>query len=66
MYDITVTPAEATESLFRDGAYTLSCTCGESVTYRGYWFTRVEAARHAQYHAGQDDAHAKFIARRDV
>lgn len=46
----TVTPAEP-ETPFKDGAYTLTCTCGEQVTYRGFQFTSVEARRHEAWHA---------------
>lgn len=49
-HQTTITPAEP-ETRFRDGAYTLTCTCGERVTYRGYWFTHGEAERHLRYHA---------------
>lgn len=48
-HQTTVKPAEP-ETAFKDGAYTLSCTCGERVTYRGYHFTKVEADRHDRYH----------------
>lgn len=54
-HDVTVTPAEP-ETFFKDGAYTLTCSCGEQVTYRGFWFTRVEALRHLQYHASKAEA----------
>jgi hypothetical protein len=46
----TVTPAEP-ETPFKDGDYTIACTCGEHVTYRGYQFTAVEAQRHQAWHA---------------
>lgn len=46
----TVTPAEP-ETPYGDGAYTLACTCGEHVTYRGRSFTQVEAQRHEAWHA---------------
>ena len=55
MHNVTITPAEP-ETMFRDGAYTLTCTCGETVTYRGYWFTTVEGRRHEQYHAKKAEA----------
>jgi hypothetical protein len=45
----TVTPAEP-ETIWGDGAYTITCTCGERVTYRGRTFTQVEAQRHAAWH----------------
>lgn len=48
----TVTPAEP-ETMLRDGAYTLECTCGERVTYQGEMFTTVEAQRHRAWHARQ-------------
>ena len=55
----TVTPAEA-ETPFKDGAYTLACTCGERVTYRGQQFTLVEARRHEAWHAKMAAPHAAF------
>ena len=40
----TVTPAG-------NGAFTITCTCGEKVTYSGEQFTKVEAMRHDRWHA---------------
>jgi hypothetical protein len=48
-FSTTVTPAEA-ETPWKDGAYRLACTCGEQVTYRGFYFTQVEAQRHQAWH----------------
>jgi hypothetical protein len=45
----TVTPAEE-ETMFGGGTYTITCTCGERITYRGKEFTQVEAMRHREWH----------------
>lgn len=58
---VSVTPAEP-ETMWKDGAYTLSCTCGEQVTYRGWSFTRVEADRHSRYHQAQGHYQAEEVA----
>ncbi len=50
LHTTTVIAAEP-ETAFKDGAYTLACTCGERVTYAGKAFTQVEAQRHAAWHA---------------
>ena len=47
---VSVEPAEP-ETQYRDGAYTLACTCGEQATYRGFYFTQGEADAHRRYHA---------------
>ncbi len=47
----TVQPAEA-ETPWKDGAYSITCShCGHVHTYRGYYFTVVEAQRHTDYFA---------------
>ena len=53
MHEQTITPAAGTNpaDVFGDGAYTLACTCSETVTYNGRAFATVEAARHAAWHA---------------
>ena len=37
-----------------DGTATISCSCGEKVTYRGVEFTNVEAQRHRRWHEQQE------------
>lgn len=50
LHTVTVTPA-APVGPFDSDSHTLACTCGERVTYAGFYFTRVEADRHAAWHA---------------
>lgn len=52
IHTTSVTPASEAEAAvpFGGGNYTLSCTCGERVTYSGQQFTLVEARRHQAWH----------------
>jgi hypothetical protein len=45
----TVVPAEPT-TWHGNESYTIICTCGERVSYRGREFTEIEAMRHRAYH----------------
>ena len=49
-HDVTVFAAEP-ETPYRDGAYTLACSCGEKATYRGFHFTQGAAQEHRRYFA---------------
>ena len=44
--------ADEPETMFKDGAYRLECSCcGHWATYRGYWFAYHEAQAHERYFA---------------
>ena len=46
----TVVTTLEPETAYRDGPYRIDCVvCGPVATYRGFYFTQIEATRHERY-----------------